>query len=83
LVTGYNETANPPYFILQNSWGTQWGLNGYVWVELSKSMNSKGTCGVCETNSYPTYQAWDWEKYSANISFNIQSIEFISWNEFN
>ena len=30
LVVGYDTTHDPPYWILKNSWSTQWGENGYA-----------------------------------------------------
>ncbi|KAI8440827.1 hypothetical protein MSG28_009139 [Choristoneura fumiferana] len=29
-IVGYDTTANPPYYILRNSWGADWGENGYA-----------------------------------------------------
>jgi len=40
-VTGYDTTANPPYWIVRNSWGTSWGLSGYIYLSIGEN-----TCGV-------------------------------------
>ena len=32
-VIGYNKTGN--YYILKNSWGTDWGMNGYAYVDMT------------------------------------------------
>jgi len=45
LVVGYDDTNNPPYWIIKNSWGTSWGENGYIRVQ-------KGT-DQCLITSYP------------------------------
>ncbi|CCW64732.1 unnamed protein product [Phytomonas sp. EM1] len=41
LIVGYNDDANPPYWIIKNSWSSAWGEEGYIRIE-------KGTnqCGV-------------------------------------
>ncbi|KAJ5076057.1 cathepsin l [Anaeramoeba ignava] len=41
LVVGYNVDTHPSYWIVKNSWGTSWGLNGYIWMEYGKN-----TCGI-------------------------------------
>ena len=28
-LVGYDTTSNPPYWILRNSWGSDWGEEGY------------------------------------------------------
>jgi C1A family cysteine protease len=40
-VVGYDDTNNPPYWIIKNSWGTAWGISGYALI-------AKGTnqCGI-------------------------------------
>ena len=50
---GYNTEASDPYFIIRNSWGTEWGIGGYVNMSIG---TESGTCGVANpTDSYPLY----------------------------
>lgn len=42
-LVGYNETASNPYWIVRNSWGTDWGIEGYIYLEMWKN-----TCGMAE-----------------------------------
>jgi hypothetical protein len=32
LAQGYRATSSGPQFLVQNSWGTSWGQNGFVWI---------------------------------------------------
>lgn len=50
LVVGYDTTASPPYWIVKNSWGTSWGLAGYIQIEISAG---DGVCGINMQPSYP------------------------------
>ncbi|ELR14120.1 papain family cysteine protease subfamily protein [Acanthamoeba castellanii str. Neff] len=43
LAVGYNLEANPPYWILRNSWGDKWGMKGYMYLEFGKD-----ACGVAQ-----------------------------------
>jgi len=41
LLVGYNQEASTPYWIVRNSWGTDWGVDGYIWLEMGED-----TCGI-------------------------------------
>jgi len=45
LLVGYDTSQN--YFV-KNSWGTSWGLSGYLYLE-----QGSNTCGICNSASYP------------------------------
>ncbi|KAL7577232.1 hypothetical protein ACA910_003559 [Epithemia clementina (nom. ined.)] len=32
VMVGYDDTGSTPYWIIRNSWGTDWGEDGYFWV---------------------------------------------------
>jgi len=41
LAVGYDNTQTPPFWIVKNSWGTSWGMNGYFNIE-----SDNGLCGI-------------------------------------
>ncbi|KAL4497122.1 hypothetical protein ABPG72_019442 [Tetrahymena utriculariae] len=43
LIVGYTDD----FYIVQNSWGTSWGEDGYFRI------TKANTCGICEAASYP------------------------------
>jgi cathepsin L len=47
LAVGYDQ--NNKYWIVKNSWGTSWGMNGYI--EIAMGMDE---CGINTEPSYPT-----------------------------
>jgi len=42
-LVGYDATANPQYWIVRNSWGTSWGENGYLRLQMFKD-----TCAMAD-----------------------------------
>ena len=55
-VVGYNTEDADAYFIVRNSWGPDWGADGYIKMAIeTNSSNSSGTCGIAnDSDVYPT-----------------------------
>ena len=52
LAVGYNINNGQEYYKAKNSWGRDWGENGYFRVARSTE-NDAGTCGIQAMPSYP------------------------------
>ncbi|XP_032874477.1 cathepsin O [Amblyraja radiata] len=44
VITGYDKTGDIPYWIVRNSWGVEWGINGYVNIKMGRNV-----CGVADS----------------------------------
>ena len=45
LAVGWDTNSYGDYLIVKNSWGTKWGENGYIRLQINEQSND-GACGV-------------------------------------
>lgn len=50
LAVGYDMGNSPPYWLVKNSWGTSWGISGYIKLAV---VAGNGICGVQMSCYYP------------------------------
>ena len=55
LAVGYTTIGSEEAFIVKNSWGPDWGSQGYVYISTSESANNgNGVCGILGDPVVPT-----------------------------
>jgi len=47
--TGFVSNSSTPYYTVRNSWGFDWGIEGYIWLEMNKD-----TCGLTHETTWPS-----------------------------
>lgn len=50
LLVGFNSEGSQPYYIVKNSWGSSWGLDGYIEIAAGSNL-----CGISNSGSYPIH----------------------------
>lgn len=53
LVIGYGSEDGTDFWLLKNSFGSDWGENGFFRILRTSEEGQEGTCGILKQPSYP------------------------------
>lgn len=54
LAVGYGTLNGQDFWKVKNSWGADWGSDGYIYLGRGDAFNPNGQCGIQMQPSYPT-----------------------------
>ncbi|TMW91717.1 hypothetical protein EJD97_013981 [Solanum chilense] len=56
VIVGYDSDGYDDYWIIKNSWGTEWGMEGYGYIRRNTNL-PYGVCAINSLASYPTKES--------------------------
>ena len=65
-IVGYGIENNVSYWIIRNSWGRNWGEEGYMRIRRSVGGSGSGVCGINSVLAFPLYCGWNAECKNMN-----------------